>query len=112
MPPQSPAEIGQYSLLAKKVRERRASRAIPTMGQPQALSVKVMNTHDLVVLYGAKSKRIEAELDSVGLYHEVMIGSQPPCFGDIFSFTPRRPWYVNTNLVQSGDSGAWVTRQV
>lgn len=62
---------------------------------------------------GATSGRRECQTGSVGVWHEVIVDGTPHCFGDIFQlkwrpgtrFTCRR---TNKDLIQSGDSGAWV----
>jgi hypothetical protein len=67
-----------------------------------------MHTATPVVLFGWKSGRVEAELAHHNLWHEVLIDGIRRCFGDIFSITPRRPWYLNAPLVKGGDSGSWI----
>lgn len=84
---------------------------LPGFGNPQHLtSFSKMKTGDAVTLFGKKSGRVDAILGSLCIYHEIEINGQPRCFGDIFTITYPRPWYLNTNLVNEGDSGAWIIR--
>lgn len=84
---------------------------IPGIGQPTAVTtIRAMASNQPVSLYGRKSKLVQAELGSLCVYHEVTIAGAAHCFGDLFTLTPPKPWYVNTALVKGGDSGAWIIR--
>jgi hypothetical protein len=82
------------------------------VGKPAFITpVLRMKQGDQVRLVGQKSGKVDAEIDSLTIFHEIDIENQPRCFGNIYSLTPPRPWYVNTKLVKSGDSGSWILRQ-
>jgi hypothetical protein len=82
------------------------------IGKPAFVTpVLRMKQGDQVSLVGYKSGKVDAEIDSLTIFHEIDIDNKSRCFGNIYSLTPPRPWYVNTNLVKSGDSGSWILRQ-
>jgi hypothetical protein len=82
------------------------------IGRPTFVTpVLRMQQGDQVSLVGQKSGKVDAEIDSLTIFHEIDIDNQPRCFGNIFSLSPPRPWYVNTKLVKSGDSGSWILRR-
>jgi hypothetical protein len=86
---------------------------LPGLGRPSFVTpVLNMKTADKVVMFGKTSGRIDAELDSLCIYHEIDIDGQPRCFGDIFTMSHIHPWYINTDLIKSGDSGSWVLRSI
>ena len=70
-----------------------------------------MQQGDQVTLVGQKSGKVDAEIDSLTIFHEIDIDKKPRCFGDIYSLCPPKPWYVNTKLVRHGDSGSWIVRK-
>lgn len=80
-----------------------------TFGKPNHVSqIYQMKTGDAVSLFGKKSGRVDAELGSLCIFHAVEIDNQERCFGDIFTITYPKPWYLNTDLVKEGDSGSWI----
>jgi hypothetical protein len=82
------------------------------IGKPAFITpVLRMKQGDQVSMVGQKSGRVDAEMDSLTIFHEIDIDNQPRCFRYIYSLCPPRPWYVNTKLVNSGDSGSWILRQ-
>jgi hypothetical protein len=84
-------------------------KEIPRIGQVSVISSKSkMSQGDKVVFYGKTSGLVEAELGSLGIWHEILIDNQPHCFSYIFELTHRRPYYINTDLARGGDSGSWI----
>lgn len=86
---------------------------IQKTSRPHTLTpIKAMKSDQAVFFLGNVSGLVDAELGELCIYHEILIGGKPHCFGDIFTLTPQRPWYLNTDLAKGGDSGAWITRLV
>jgi hypothetical protein len=82
---------------------------IPKVGPVDHVnSISNISQGDYVVFVGKTSGLVEAELGSLCIWHEIEIDNQPYCFSDLFEMTHRRPFYLNTNLAEGGDSGAWV----
>jgi hypothetical protein len=85
----------------------------PSLPKPSLVTqVSTMTNGDQVVIFGARSGQVDAEISSLCIYHEIDVSGQKRCFGDIVSLTHRRPWYFNTKLVDHGDSGAWILSQL
>jgi hypothetical protein len=84
----------------------------PSSGPQHLSSFNAMSSQDHVFLFGERSGRVDAELGSLCVYHEIEVDSQVRCFGDIFTVAPPRPWYLNRNLVKDGDSGSWIVRSL
>src|SRR5207248_1477617 len=83
----------------------------PGFAKPNAVtSFNGMKSGDHVVFFGKTSGRVDCEIGSLCIFHEIDIEKQPRCFGDIFTLTWPKPWYFNTALAKPGDSGAWILR--
>jgi len=81
------------------------------IGTPEFVTpITRMFQGDQVSLVGQKSATVDAEIDSLTVFHEIEIDHKIRCFGNIYALCRPRPWYVNTSLVQKGDSGAWILR--
>jgi len=63
-----------------------------------------------VIFTGRSTEKGAAETGPLCLWDEIDVKGTVHCFGDIFVLEKPRPWYVNTDLVKEGDSGAWVIR--
>jgi hypothetical protein len=73
-----------------------------------AKPIKSLSVYEKVLFHGKVSGWVKAEIQHLSLWHEIMFGDQPRCFGRIFDITHRRPVYINTDICKPGDSGAWV----
>lgn len=67
-----------------------------------------MTPGDPVAFCGARTPHGQAVIADATLWRDVDVGGQMRCYGDIFAIEPRQKVYINTNLAQPGDSGAWI----
>jgi len=100
----------EYPVDAAAAEVSRAS-SIPSGTFPKidaVKAIKLMSQRDPVWFTGAVSGRVKGQINSLSIWQEIEIGSQFHCFGNLFVVEPPKPWYLNTNLAQPGDSGAWI----
>jgi hypothetical protein len=67
-----------------------------------------MTPGDPVAFCGARTPNGQAMIADATLWRDVDVNGQMRCYGDIFAIEPRQKVYINTNLAQPGDSGAWI----
>ena len=86
---------------------------LPGFGNPRHVTpVHRMCAQDPVRLFGKASCRVDAEVASLCLFHEIEIDGAPRQFSDIFAIQSCEPWHLKTQLVKPGDSGAWIVRSL
>jgi len=61
-----------------------------------------------VFFYGKESGAVEAEVQHATIWDTVEIHGVPHCFGELFTLTPPKPYYLNQDLCRDGDSGSWI----
>jgi hypothetical protein len=67
-----------------------------------------MTSGDAVAFCGTRTPHGQALINDTTLWRDVDVGGQMRCYGDMFTIQPRHKVYINTNLAQPGDSGAWI----
>jgi hypothetical protein len=109
----SPATVHNLDIAVAEIHNNiQPDPNIQGIGKPTFITpVLRMRQGDQVGLVGQKSGKVDAEIDDLTIFHEIEIDNQPRCFGNIYSLSPPKPWYVNTKLVKSGDSGSWILRR-